>query len=162
MTHYAMSAAARLPRAAVDRPVSAERALLLVHDMHDPHRVAEPVEHSPVAELAHNVGKLCDTCRDLRVPVLHSTGGLDFGALRELLDRDGRDQLLVTGYRAHAACLMAAAGPLLAGVSVYCVADAVADVSLDDHQAAVRAAADHGATPTTTGRVIGQLLGVLP
>ncbi|SDD07589.1 isochorismatase family protein [Actinokineospora iranica] len=177
---YDMSDAARLPRAAVEWVAAAGRAVLLVHDMGDDKVCAFDAGSSPMVELAHNVGKLRDTCRDLRVPVAESvregvsvfttvTGlgpdktltGDHYARLRDLLDEAGRDQLIVTGIRAHAACLMAAAGTHLAGIEVFCVADAIADLSLDEHRRAVLSAAEYGAMPTTAGRVIGQLLGVL-
>ncbi|MFC7614767.1 isochorismatase family protein [Actinokineospora soli] len=82
-------------------------------------------------------------------------------ALRDILDASGRDQLVLVGVRAHAACLMSAGGPHLAGAQVFAVADAIADLSLDEHRNAVRSAAEYGAMTTTTSRVIGELLGVL-
>nr|MDQ3579298.1 isochorismatase family protein [Actinomycetota bacterium] len=84
-----------------------------------------------------------------------------YATLREALDSYGRDQLVVTGVRAHVACLMAAAGSYLAGIELFSVADATADLSLDDHRQAVQGAAEYGAMVTTTSQVIGQLLGVL-
>ena len=169
-----MSAAAVLPERASAWSCRSDRALLLVHDV-----PAElDTDCAPLSVLAHNLGQLRATCHELGVPVARSTTRFDggpgpgehwladlsadhFGGLRALLDSFGRDQLVLTGIRAHAACLMAAAGPALAGVQVFCVADAIVDRSLDEHRHAVRAAADHGATPVTTGQVIGQLLGVL-
>ncbi|OLR92065.1 isochorismatase family protein [Actinokineospora bangkokensis] len=171
---YEMAAAAVLPERVATWTCRAHRAVLLVHDL--------PAEYdrgrAPLADLAHNLGQLRDTCHELGVPVARSAARFDgvpgpgehwladlsrdhFHGLRALLDSFGRDQLLLTGVRAHAACLMSAAGPALAGVQVFCVADAMVDRSLDDHRQAVRAASDHGATPVTTGQVIGQLLGVL-
>ncbi|WP_156758708.1 isochorismatase family protein [Actinokineospora pegani] len=171
---YDMSAAAVLPERASAWTASAQRALLLMHDV--PLDLERDVE--PMTTLAHNLDQLRATCHELGVPVARSAVRFDggpgpgehwladlagdhFTRLRDVLDSFGRDQLLVTGIRAHAACLMSAAGPALAGVQVFCVADAVVDRCLDDHRKAVRAAADHGATPVTTGQVIGQLLGVL-
>ncbi|MGQ0842421.1 isochorismatase family protein [Actinokineospora sp.] len=177
---YDMSAASRLPRAAVAWCARPERAVLLIHDLRNELVDAFDPGRSPMVELVHNLGKLRDTCRELGVPVVYSAcpdiGAVDalapkaadtrldghfYPALRDLLDRHGRDQLIVTGVRAHAACLMAAAGSHLAGVQVFAVADAVVDVSLDHHRAAVRGAADCGAMITATGQAIGQLLGVL-
>jgi len=171
---YDMSAAAVLPERASSWSCRSDRALLLVHDL--PAEI--DTECAPLRDLAFNLDQLRETCHELGVPVARSSvrfeGGPGpgehwlanlsadhFGGLRALLDSFGRDQLLLTGVRAHAACLMSAAGPALAGVQVFCVADAIVDRSLDEHRHSVRAAADHGATPITTGQVIGQLLGVL-
>lgn len=180
---YDMSLAARLPRNTVSWRVRADRAVLIIHDMQDRVVASFDGSRSPAVELVHNVGKLRDTCRDLRAPVVHTVRGHQAGrptvepmaddlvvdaeacepysALRDVLDAHGRDQLVLVGVRAHAACLMAAGGTHLAGAQVFTVADAIADLSLDEHRQAVRSAAEYGAMTTTTSRVIGELLGVL-
>ncbi|GGS55575.1 MULTISPECIES: isochorismatase family protein [Actinokineospora] len=180
---YDMSAAAKLPRNTVAWRVDAQRAVLVVHDMQDRIVASFDGSRSPAIELVHNVGKLRDTCRDVAVPIVYTLRGRQAGepvyvprpcdlvvdagagepyaALRDVLDAGGRDQLVLVGVRAHAACLMAAGGSYLAGTQVFAVADAIADLSLDEHRQAVRSAAEYGAMTTTTGRVIGELLGVL-
>lgn len=180
---YDMSLAAELPRNTVAWQVSAERAVLVIHDMQD--RIVGSFDgtRSPAVELVHNVGKLRDTCRDVGAPIVHTVRGRAAGrptvqplpcdlvidaeagepytALRDVLDANGRDQLILVGVRAHAACLMSAGGPHLAGAQVFTVADAIADLSLDEHRQAVKSAAEYGAMTTTTSRAIGELLGVL-
>lgn len=180
---YDMASAAELPRNTVAWQCAAERAVLVIHDMQDRVVASFDGTRSPAVELLHNIGKLRDTCRDLGVPIVYTVrspaagvpalppwpsdllvdaeAGEPYPALREVLDTHGRDQLVLTGVRAHAGCLMAAAGPFLAGVQVFAVADAVADLSLGEHREAVRSAAEFGAMTTTAGQVIGELLGVL-
>ncbi|MGW5054150.1 isochorismatase family protein [Actinokineospora sp. NPDC004072] len=180
---YDMSAAAKLPRNTVDWRVDARRAVLVIHDMQDRIVASFDGSRSPAVELVHNVGKLRDTCRDAAVPIAYTLRGRQAGqlvypprpdellvdaglgepgaALRAVLDAAGRDQLVLVGVRAHAACLLAAGGPSLVGAQVFAVADAIADLGLDEHRRAVRAAAESGAMTTTTSRVIGELLGVL-
>jgi bifunctional isochorismate lyase/aryl carrier protein len=180
---YDMAAAAKLPRNTVAWQVSADRAVLVIHDMQDRIVGSFDGSRSPAVELVHNVGKLRDTCRDLGVPIVFTVRGAAAGrptvepgqvdlvvdaevgepyaALRDVLDAHGRDQLILVGVRAHAACLMAAGGPYLAGAQVFAVADAIADLSLDEHRQAISSAAEYGAMTSTAGRVIGELLGVL-
>jgi bifunctional isochorismate lyase/aryl carrier protein len=80
--------------------------------------------------------------------------------LRDLLDRHGRDQVIVTGLHARAGCLRTAMDARTHELEAFFVADAVADISRRHHDGALLSAAEH-AVPTTAGTVIGELLGVL-
>ncbi|GAA3883344.1 hypothetical protein GCM10022243_55060 [Saccharothrix violaceirubra] len=86
-----------------------------------------------------------------RYNAFHRTG------LREMLDAQGRDQLVVTGIYAHIGCLMTAADAFMQDIQAFFVADAVADFSPDDHRMAVHYAAGRCAVTTTTSRLIAEL-----
>lgn len=180
---YPLPTGARLPANRVDWRCDPDRAALLIHDLQRCFVSAFDRHTSPMVELLHNLGKLRDTCRELGVPVIyslkhgHPDGGVidalypaehdtrlvdtqfPYAILRARLAAHGRDQLIVTGIRAHAGCLLAGAGPLLRDVQTFAVADAMADLSQDDHDAALDDAVHAGAMATTTSTVIGSLIG---
>ncbi|GAA2264971.1 isochorismatase [Streptomyces atrovirens] len=77
--------------------------------------------------------------------------------LAELLRREGRDQLVITGVYAHIGVLMTAADAWMRDVRAFVVGDAVADFSRDDHDLALRWAAGRCAVVTTTDALLEEI-----
>ncbi|MGC0367186.1 bifunctional isochorismate lyase/aryl carrier protein [Rhodococcus sp. 27YEA15] len=71
-----------------------------------------------------------------------------------LLNRFGRDQLIVTGVYAHIGCLITAAHAFMTEVQPFIVADAVADFSRGEHEDALRYVAGRCGVATTTANVL--------
>lgn len=77
--------------------------------------------------------------------------------LEERLRRSGRDQLIVCGVYAHMGCLITACDAFSRDIQAFLVADALADLSLDDHLMALRYAADRCAVPLSMADVLAEL-----
>jgi isochorismate hydrolase len=77
--------------------------------------------------------------------------------LEDQLRRSGRDQLIVCGVYAHMGCLMTVCDAFSRDIQPFLVADALADLSLDDHLMALRYAADRCAVPISTAGVLAEL-----
>ncbi|GAA1881040.1 isochorismatase family protein [Asanoa iriomotensis] len=77
--------------------------------------------------------------------------------LEERLRRAGRDQLVVCGVYAHMGCLITACDAFSRDIQPFLVADALADLSLDDHLMALRYAADRCAVPLSLAEVLAHL-----
>lgn len=77
--------------------------------------------------------------------------------LEERLRRAGRDQLIVCGVYAHMGCLLTASDAFSRDVQPFLVADALADLTLDDHLMALRYAADRCAVPLSLADVLAEL-----
>jgi bifunctional isochorismate lyase/aryl carrier protein len=77
--------------------------------------------------------------------------------LFELMQRDGRDQLIVCGIYAHIGCLMTSCEAFMRDIQAFLVADAVADFSADKHRMALTYAAERCAVTLTTGRLLESL-----
>jgi len=82
-----------------------------------------------------------------RYSAFHGTG------LADLLQRAGRDQLIVCGVYAHVGCLMTAADAFARDIETFLVSDAVADFSAEDHRMAVTYAARRCAVAMSTEAV---------
>ena len=79
--------------------------------------------------------------------------------LEERLRRSGRDQLIICGLYAHMGCLITACDAFSRDIQPFLVADALADLSLDDHLMALRYAADRCAVPLSLTQVLAELGG---
>ncbi|GAA4444178.1 isochorismatase family protein [Phytohabitans houttuyneae] len=77
--------------------------------------------------------------------------------LEERLRAAGRDQLIVCGVYAHMGCLITAFDAFSRDIQPFLVADALADLSLDDHLMALRYAADRCAVPLSMADVLAEL-----
>ncbi|MGW0474171.1 isochorismatase family protein [Streptomyces coeruleorubidus] len=78
--------------------------------------------------------------------------------LGRLLRSKGRDQLIICGVHAHLGVLLTAADAFMNDIQPFVVADAVADISAEEHSLALRWAARSGVVCTTDSLLRGLLL----
>lgn len=77
--------------------------------------------------------------------------------LLQILQEQGRDQLIVCGIYAHIGCLLTACEAFMQDVKPFFVADAVADFSWEHHKMALTYAADRCAVTTVTQKLLDDL-----
>lgn len=77
--------------------------------------------------------------------------------LQSLLQREGRDQLIICGIYAHIGCLLTACESFMNDIQPFLVADAVADFSLTNHHTALNYAVQCCAVTLTSDQLIEDL-----
>ena len=77
--------------------------------------------------------------------------------LMEIMQEQGRDQLIICGVYAHIGCLLTACDAFMQDVETFFVCDAVADFSADHHKMAMTYAADRCAVTISTALLLDQL-----
>jgi trans-2,3-dihydro-3-hydroxyanthranilic acid synthase len=121
----------------------------LLHDFWGPGMSAEEADRGVVDEIAPEARDAVLT--KWRYSAFFRTD------LEERLRRSGRDQLVVCGVYAHMGCLITACDAFSRDIQPFLVADALADLSFDDHLMALRYAADRCAVPLSTADVLAEL-----
>ncbi|KAB2441596.1 isochorismatase family protein [Bacillus luti] len=77
--------------------------------------------------------------------------------LLEILNEQGRDQLIICGIYAHIGCLLTACEAFMDGIEPFFVADAVADFSLEHHKQALEYVSNRCAVTTSTNILLTEL-----
>lgn len=77
--------------------------------------------------------------------------------LLEILNEQGRDQLIICGIYAHIGCLLTACEAFMDGIEPFFIADAVADFSLEHHKQALEYASNRCAVTTSTNILLTEL-----
>ncbi|HDR4948815.1 TPA: isochorismatase family protein [Bacillus cereus] len=77
--------------------------------------------------------------------------------LLEILQEQGRDQLIICGVYAHTGCLLTACEAFMDGIQPFFIADAVADFSREHHKQAMQYASDRCAVTTITNILLKDL-----
>ncbi len=75
----------------------------------------------------------------------------------DIIQKQGRDQLIICGVYAHIGCLLTAAEAFMYDIQPFFVADAVADFSLDEHKMAIEYATKRCAATTSTADILREL-----
>ncbi|OXM53097.1 isochorismatase family protein [Amycolatopsis alba] len=78
--------------------------------------------------------------------------------LAQLLNRHGRDQLIITGVYAHMGCMLSAAEAFMNDIEPFMISDATADFSRAEHLGALDYVAKRCGTVLPTDRVITSLI----
>ncbi|MGV9310703.1 isochorismatase family protein [Streptomyces sp. NPDC003691] len=121
----------------------------LLHDLWGPGMSTDETDRGIAADVAPEPGDTVLT--KWRYSAFHRSD------LEERLRAAGRDQLLVCGVYAHMGCLLTACDAFSRDIQPFLVADALGDVSLDDHLMALRYAAARCAVPLCTEDVLAAL-----
>jgi bifunctional isochorismate lyase/aryl carrier protein len=121
----------------------------LVHDFWGPGMSAEETDRGIIDDVAPEPGDAVLT--KWRYSAFFRSD------LEERLRRAGRDQLIVCGVYAHMGCLITACDAFSRDIQPFLVADALADLSLDEHLMALRFAARRCGVPLTTADVLAEL-----
>lgn len=79
--------------------------------------------------------------------------------LLEIMNEQGRDQLMICGVYAHIGCLMTAGEAFMSDIQPFFVADAVADFSLEEHKMAIKYVTERCAAVFSTAQILDQLKG---
>ncbi|MDS0527390.1 isochorismatase [Clostridium sp. SHJSY1] len=77
--------------------------------------------------------------------------------LKEFMQEEGRDQLIICGIYAHIGCLLTACEAFMEDIQTFFVYDAVADFSLDEHKMAIKYAAERCASTISASMLIKDL-----
>ena len=80
--------------------------------------------------------------------------------LLEILNEQGRDQLIICGIYAHIGCLLTACEAFMDGIEPFFVADAVADFSLEHHKQALEYASNRLCSNDITNLLLKDLQSV--
>jgi bifunctional isochorismate lyase/aryl carrier protein len=80
--------------------------------------------------------------------------------LAQIMQEQGRDQLIICGVYAHIGCLLTACDAFMQDVETFFVCDAVADFSSEHHKMAMTYAADRCAATTSTVLLLNELKSV--
>ncbi|KJJ40982.1 Isochorismatase [Bacillus subtilis] len=125
----------------------ADRALLT--DFWGPGLNSGPYEEKIITELAPDNDDLVLT--KWRYSAFKRTN------LLEIMRKEGRDQLIISGIYAHIGCLVTACEAFMEDIEAFFVGDAVADFSLEKHQMALDYAAGRCAFTVMTDSLLDQL-----
>ena len=79
--------------------------------------------------------------------------------LQEIMNEQGRDQLIICGVYAHIGCLMTAGEAFMTDIQPFFIGDAVADFSLEEHEMAIKYVAQRCAAVYSTAQLLDQLSG---
>ncbi|WP_327000766.1 isochorismatase family protein [Dactylosporangium sp. NBC_01737] len=121
----------------------------LVHDFWGPGMGTDEADRGIIEEIAPEPGDTVLT--KWRYSAFHRSD------LQERLRGSGLDQLIVCGVYAQMGCLLTACDAFSRDIQPFLVADALADLSLDDHLMALRYAAARCAVPLSTADVLAEL-----
>lgn len=125
----------------------AERGLL--HDFWGPGMDASMIARRIVDPLTPAAGDVVLT--KWRYSAFHRT------ELRHLMERAGRDQLVVCGVYAHVGCMMTVLDAFSMDIEAFLVADAIADFSRRDHQLALAYTSGRCGVVHSTRRLLAAL-----
>ncbi|MFF3614981.1 isochorismatase family protein [Streptomyces sp. NPDC002580] len=115
-----------------------------------------PADRGPGPDAAGIVGQLAPrTGEDVLINTRHNA--FLRSHLGRLLRSTGRDQLILCGVRAHLGILLTAADAFVNDIQPFVVADAVADLSAEDHAMALRWVARTGVV-CATDQLLRELL----
>lgn len=77
--------------------------------------------------------------------------------LLEMMKEQGRDQLIICGVYAHIGCLMTAGEAFMSDIQPFLITDAIADFSKEEHEMAIKYAAQRCAIILPTSKLLNQL-----
>ncbi|MFD2172187.1 isochorismatase family protein [Tumebacillus lipolyticus] len=102
------------------------------------------------------VAELAPTAEDIQLTKWRYSG-FQKTNLRELLQQQGRDQMIICGVYAHIGCMLTAGEAFMQEVEAFYVGDAVADFSLDYHKMALKYVAERCGVTMLTQDVLNEL-----
>lgn len=110
----------------------------------------------PIPEHTEIISELTPSAQDT-VLVKHRYDAFAHSPLREKLEREGRDQLLICGVYAHIGVLATAFSAFQSEIKPFVVADAVADFGAVEHRRALEQIASCCGVVTLTSEVLDEL-----